>query len=62
MASVSTTPRPSVSGRGSKPRGWEPHEWRMFRGLADVSHSVASYFDYYNHKRRHSALFYQFPQ
>ena len=39
-----------------------PREWPVFRDLADAQHSVATYFDYYNHKRRHSALAYQTPQ
>jgi len=40
----------------------EPREWPVFRDLADAQQSVASYFDYYNHERRHSALAYQTPQ
>ena len=39
-----------------------PREWPVFRDLADARHSVATYFDYYNHERRHSALAYQTPQ
>ncbi len=39
-----------------------PREWPVFRDLADAQHSVATYFDYYNHERRHSALAYQTPQ
>lgn len=39
-----------------------PREWPVFRDLADAQHSVATYFDYYNHGRRHSALAYQTPQ
>lgn len=39
-----------------------PREWPVFRDLSDAQHSVATYFDYYNHKRRHSALAYQSPQ
>jgi len=30
----------------------------VFRDLADAQQSVATYFDYYNHDRRHSALAY----
>jgi putative transposase len=37
-------------------------EWPVFRDLADAQASVATYFDYYNHERRHSALAYQTPQ
>lgn len=33
-----------------------------FADLADARASVATYFDYYNHERRHSALAYQTPQ
>ncbi|NML65978.1 transposase [Hymenobacter sp. RP-2-7] len=33
-------------------------EWPVFRDLTDAQHSVATYFDYYNHERRHSALAY----
>jgi transposase InsO family protein len=40
----------------------EAREWPVFRDLADAQHSVATYFDYYNHERRHSALAYQTPQ
>ena len=39
-----------------------PREWPVFRDLSDAQHSVATYFDYYNHERRHSALAYQTPQ
>ncbi len=39
-----------------------PREWPVFRDLADAQQSVATYFDYYNHERRHSALAYQTPQ
>jgi transposase InsO family protein len=39
-----------------------PREWSVFRDLADAQRSVATYFDYYNHERRHSALAYQTPQ
>ena len=40
----------------------EAREWPVFRDLADAQQSVATYFDYYNHDRRHSALAYQSPQ
>lgn len=40
----------------------EAREWPVFRDLADAQQSVATYFDYYNHERRHSALAYQTPQ
>ncbi|MGI4872683.1 MAG: transposase [Janthinobacterium lividum] len=40
----------------------EAREWPVFRDLADAQQSVATYFDYYNHERRHSALAYQSPQ
>ena len=39
-----------------------PREWPVFRDLSDAQQSVATYFDYYNHERRHSALAYQTPQ
>jgi transposase InsO family protein len=35
-----------------------PREWPVFRDFSDAQHSVATYFDYYNHQRRHSALAY----
>jgi len=40
----------------------EQREWPVFADLADAQHSVATYFDYYNYERRHSALAYQTPQ
>ena len=40
----------------------EVREWPVFRDLADAQQNVATYFDYYNHERRHSALAYQTPQ
>lgn len=40
----------------------EQRDWPVFCDLADAQHSVATYFDYYNHERRHSALAYQAPQ
>jgi transposase InsO family protein len=35
-----------------------PREWPVFCDFSDAQHSVATYFDYYNHQRRHSALAY----
>ncbi|MDO7888206.1 integrase core domain-containing protein, partial [Hymenobacter cheonanensis] len=35
-----------------------PREWPVFRDLVDAQQSVATYFDYYNHQRRHSTLTY----
>jgi putative transposase len=40
----------------------EQRAWPVFRDLTNAQHSVATYFDYYNHERRHSALVYQAPQ
>jgi putative transposase len=40
----------------------EQRDWPVFADLADAQHSVATYFDYYNHERRHSALAYLSPQ
>jgi putative transposase len=40
----------------------EQRDWPVFRDLADAQQSVATYFDYYNYERRHSALAYQTPQ
>lgn len=40
----------------------EAREWPVFQDLADAQQNVATYFDYYNHERRHSALAYQTPQ
>ena len=40
----------------------EAREWPVFRDLADAQQRVTTYFDYYNHGRRHSALAYQTPQ
>ena len=39
----------------------ELREWPVFRDLADAQASVAAYFDYYNHKRRHSSIGYLKP-
>ena len=36
-------------------------EWPVFADLADAQASVADYFDYYNHQRRHSSIGYQKP-
>ncbi|RYE89520.1 MAG: IS3 family transposase, partial [Cytophagaceae bacterium] len=36
----------------------EAREWPIFMDLADAQTSVADYFDYYNHKRRHSSTGY----
>ncbi len=36
--------------------------WPVFADLADAQTSVATYFDYYNHRRRHSAIGYLTPQ
>ena len=39
----------------------ELREWPVFTDLADAQASVADYFDYYNHKRRHSSIGYLKP-
>jgi putative transposase len=39
----------------------EAREWPVFEDLADAQASVAEYFDYYNHKRRHSSIGYLKP-
>ena len=39
----------------------EARDWHVFAGLADAQASVADYFDYYNHQRRHSSIGYQKP-
>ncbi|RZL14958.1 MAG: hypothetical protein EOO62_04080 [Hymenobacter sp.] len=36
-------------------------DWPVFTDLADAQTSVADYFDYYNHTRRHSSIGYQKP-
>jgi putative transposase len=36
----------------------ELRDWPVFTDLADAQTSVADYFDYYNHKRRHSSIGY----
>lgn len=39
----------------------ELREWPVFLDLADAQASVATYFDYYNHNRRHSSIGYLKP-
>ena len=39
----------------------EARDWPVFADLADAQASVANYFDYYNHERRHSSIGYQKP-
>ena len=39
----------------------EARDWPVFADLADAQSSVADYFDYYNHERRHSSIGYQKP-
>ena len=39
----------------------EGRERPVFADLADAQASVADYFDYYNHKRRHSSIGYLKP-
>ena len=39
----------------------EARDWPVFTDLADAQASVADYFDYYNHERRHSSIGYQKP-
>ena len=39
----------------------ELRDWPVFADLADAQASVADYFDYYNHKRRHSSIGYLKP-
>ena len=39
----------------------ELREWPVFTDLADAQASVAEYFDYYNHERRHSSIGYAKP-
>jgi transposase InsO family protein len=39
----------------------EAREWPVFLDLTDAQASVAEYFDYYNHKRRHSSIGYLKP-
>ena len=40
---------------------FELRDWPVFTDLADAQASVAEYFDYYNHKRRHSSIGYLNP-
>ena len=37
-------------------------EGQRFRDLAHTQQEVVTYFDYYNHERRHAALGYEYPQ
>ena len=39
----------------------EARDWPVFADLADAQASVADYFDYYNHKLRHSSIGYLKP-
>jgi transposase InsO family protein len=39
----------------------ELRDWPVFTDLADAQTSVADYFDYYNHERRHSSIGYSKP-
>lgn len=39
----------------------EARDWPVFADLADAQASVAAYFDYYNHERRHSSIGYLTP-
>ena len=39
----------------------EARDWPVFADLADAQASVADYFDYYNHERRHSSIGYMKP-
>jgi len=39
----------------------EARDWPVFADLADAQASVAEYFDYYNHDRRHSSIGYLKP-
>lgn len=39
----------------------EARDWPVFADLADAQASVANYFDYYNHDRRHSSIGYLKP-
>ena len=54
-------PRRKACGRALKPRCFEARDWPVFADLADAQASVADYFDYYNHERRHSSIGYQKP-
>lgn len=39
----------------------EARDWPVFADLADAQASIAAYFDYYNHERRHSSIGYLTP-
>ena len=39
----------------------EARDWPVFADVADAQASVAAYFDYYNHDRRHSSIGYLKP-
>ena len=39
----------------------EARDWPIFTNLADAQASVANYFNYYNHERRHSSIDYNKP-
>ena len=39
----------------------EARDWPVLADLADAQVSVAAYFDYYNHDRRHSSIGYLKP-
>ena len=39
----------------------EARDWPVFADLADTQASVADYFDFYNHERRHSSIGYVKP-
>ena len=39
----------------------EARDWPVCADLADAQASVANYFDYYNHERRHSSIGYHKP-
>ena len=39
----------------------EARDWPVFSDSADARASIAAYFDYYNHDRRHSSIGYQKP-
>ena len=41
--------------------GPEARDWPVFTDLADAQASVATYFDYHNHKRHHSSIDYLKP-
>jgi hypothetical protein len=47
-----------AAGRASKRSYSNPATGLCFTDLADAQTSVATYFDYYSHKRRHSSIGY----